>query len=221
MGYRPTEDGGFTLRTGAFHDLCEAARNDPGKPYFIVIDEINRGNLSKIFGELMMLIERDKRKARHAIRLAYSKEDDPPFHVPPNIHLIGTMNTADRSLALVDYALRRRFAFITMKPSYSNSKFKKWLERAAVSVRWIDLIIERMNSLNETIANDSANLGPGYCIGHSFFTPPSGEVIQDARAWYEDCIIFEIVPLLEEYWVDDPDTVQQQREMLLNDLPDS
>ena len=116
QGYRPTGDGGFELKDGPFLRFCKRAQPSPDCPFVLVIDEINRGNLSRIFGELLMLIEADKRKPEWAVQMAYSDEDTTPFHIPPNLYLIGTMNTADRSLALVDYALRRRFVFHTVEP---------------------------------------------------------------------------------------------------------
>ena len=127
-GYRPTEDGGFVLRDGPFLDFCERARKDGERPHVLLIDEINRGNLSRIFGELLMLIEADKRSKEWAVRLAYPRAGDERFHVPENLHLIGTMNTADRSLALVDYALRRRFAFFTVEPAFGQPRFLRHLE---------------------------------------------------------------------------------------------
>jgi hypothetical protein len=218
MGYRPCEGGGFELRNGLFFDFCMQAASDPENPYFLIIDEINRGNLSKIFGELMMLIEHDKRNPAYAVKLAYANPADPTFFVPPNLHLIGSMNTADRSLALVDYALRRRFAFIEMKPGFSHTNFESWQrEVAMLSPAWVDLIVTRMDALNSEIAIDNYNLGSGYCIGHSFFVPP-GE-IEDPAAWYCDVIEFEIFPLLQEYWIDAPGKAAEHRSALLANLP--
>lgn len=218
MGYRPCGGGGFELRNGLFYEFCEKASSDPEHPYFLIIDEINRGNLSKIFGELMMLIEHDKRDPAYAVKLAYANPTDPSFFVPSNLHIIGSMNTADRSLALVDYALRRRFAFIEMKPGFSHSNFESWQgEVAMLSPAWIELIVTRMESLNAEIANDSYNLGPGYCIGHSFFVP-SGK-IEDPAGWYRDVVEFEIFPLLQEYWIDTPGKAVEHRKSLLANLP--
>ncbi|MDF1660020.1 MAG: AAA family ATPase [Verrucomicrobiales bacterium] len=217
MGYRPDGEG-FTLKKGIFYDFCEQARLDPLKEHFLIIDEINRGNLSKIFGELLMLIEHDKRNLSDAVRLAYSDPEDPPFFVPPNLHLIGSMNTADRSLALVDYALRRRFAFIEMKPGFGHNKFEAWLEEEnGLSPSWIERIQQRMIALNDKISNDTYNLGAGYCIGHSFFCPPGK--VEDPVGWYRDVIQYEIYPLLQEYWIDTPDKANDARKALLADLP--
>ena len=103
QGYRPMEKG-FALRKGVFLDFCERALAEPGETFVFVIDEINRGNLSKILGELMLLIEPDKRAPEWGVKLAYALSADERFYVPPNLYLLGMMNTADRSLSLVDYA---------------------------------------------------------------------------------------------------------------------
>ena len=134
----------------------------------LVIDEINRGNLSKIFGELLMLIEPDKRSPAWSVQLAYSGDD---FHIPANLHLIGLMNTADRSLAMVDYALRRRFAFFTLDPQFQSPSFSTYLEELGVPTGLVSAIVSRFESLNSMIAADTTNLGRGFCIGHSFFCP--------------------------------------------------
>lgn len=200
-GYRPTEDGGFVLRDGPFLDFCERARKDCERPYVLLVDEINRGNLSRIFGELLMLIEADKRSPEWAVRLAYPADGGERFHVPDNLHLIGTMNTADRSLALVDYALRRRFAFFTVEPAFGQSQFRRHLEQQSVPPSVRQRIRERLSALNETIAEDS-DLGSGFRIGHSYFCdPPTGES-PDYDRWFEEIISFDIEPLLDEYWFD-------------------
>ncbi len=176
-GYRPTEDGGFVLRDGPFLDFCERVREDGDRPHVLLIDEINRGNLSRIFGELLMLIEADKRSEEWAVRLAYPRDGAERFHVPENLHLIGTMNTADRSLALVDYALRRRFAFFTVEPAFGQPQFQRHLEDLRVPAPVRRRIGERLSVLNEAIAGDS-DLGPGFRIGHSYFCdPPSSASI--------------------------------------------
>ncbi|MXX61225.1 MAG: AAA domain-containing protein [Holophagales bacterium] len=203
-GYRPTEEGGFVLRDGPFLDFCKRAREDPDLPYVLLIDEINRGNLSGIFGELLMLIEADKRSEEWAVRLAYSRGAGERFHVPENLYLIGTMNTADRSLALVDYALRRRFAFFTVEPAFGHPRFRRYLEDRRVPASFRTRIGERLGALNETIAGDS-DLGSGFRIGHSYFCdPPSGESADHDR-WFEEVVSFDIAPLLDEYWFDRPE----------------
>lgn len=213
QGYRPDGSGGFQLRSGTFHTLCRQAQRDPDRDYFLVIDEINRGNLSKIFGELMMLIESDKRGPSFAARLTYSENAEDTFHVPENLHLIGTMNTADRSLAMVDYALRRRFAFIDLKPEFNSPRFKAVLSARGCPDDLIQRIIHRMNALNATIQEDLRNLGRGYCIGHSFFCPGDG-VVPD-KDWYREVVEFEIEPLLREYWVDVEEKAIEERDKLL------
>jgi MoxR-like ATPase len=202
QGYRPTEAGGFKLRDGVFTRFCAAAASDPERDYVLIIDEINRGNLSKIFGELMLLIEQDKRNASWATRLAYAGPQDAKFHVPDNLFIIGMMNTADRSLSMVDYALRRRFAFVTLTPRFASPTFREHLRASAVPAPLIDRVVERMGQLNEAIAADTQNLGPGFQIGHSFFVPTDAATYSED--WYARIIDTEIRPLLEEYWFDEP-----------------
>ena len=202
QGFRPDDEGRFLLHNGVFYDFCRSASQMPEEPHVFVIDEINRGNLSKIFGELMLLIEPDKRGEDHGIRLAYGDSDSDPFHVPSNVYLIGTMNTADRSLSFVDYALRRRFAFVEMEPGFQSPVFSVALERRGVSTRLVNQIRSVMGSLNQMIEEDATNLGRGYRIGHSFFTPTRN--ISDSDAWFREILEFEIRPLIEEYWADDP-----------------
>jgi 5-methylcytosine-specific restriction enzyme B len=178
-----------------------------------IIDEINRGNLSKIFGELMLLIEADKRSPEYALALTYSKRGDDLFCIPPNIHLIGMMNTADRSLAMVDYALRRRFSFIDLKPEFASPKFRQYLLEMGVGKSLIDKIVDKMQYINHEIAEDTSNLGKGYCIGHSFFCPGTkGEFGED---WYREIIQFEIAPLIREYWFDKPEKAASTVDLLL------
>ena len=208
QGYRPAEEGGFKLKDGPFYRFCRKAAEDAEMKYVFIIDEINRGNLSKIFGELMMLIEADKRGSEFAIPLTYSESDTSPFHVPKNVYLLGMMNTADRSLAMVDYALRRRFAFVEALPQFGSRKFNEFMSPIVNPKKLLDFIITRMNELNEQIAGDTSNLGPGYCIGHSFFCPNGGHAPLD-QAWYDRVIRTEIAPLLREYWFDNPARADQ------------
>ncbi|GEM_PF-612134 len=213
QGFRPNSEGKFDLRNGAFYDFCRKAQRDPENPYVFIIDEINRGNLSKIFGEMFMLIEADKRGADYAMPLTYAQGLDDTFFIPSNIFIIGTMNTADRSLAMVDYALRRRFCFIDLKPAFESKKFRDFLTNAGVETEIIDKIIERMGQLNQRITEDQKNLGRGYCVGHSYFCPSDNNQAYGSD-WYENVIRTEIEPLLEEYWFDDPDKVQKRVEQL-------
>ncbi len=208
-GIRPKTDGGFEVMPGIFRKICDRATKAPERPYFLIIDEINRGNLAKILGELMMLIETDKRG--HTVTLASSGDE---FSVPSNLHLIGTMNTADRSLAMVDHALRRRFAFLTLEPGFDQPAFSEHLKRHGVKPAYIERIRICMAAVNREIAEATNHLGPGYRIGHSFFTPV--EPVDDFETWYADIVEHEILPLLEEYWMDDGDTVGRFRAILLN-----
>lgn len=197
MGYKPTETG-FKLQEGVFYRFCKKARKDLSNKYFFIIDEINRGNLSKIFGELMMLIEGDKRG--ETIKLAYRDEE---FGIPDNVYIIGMMNTADRSLALMDYALRRRFSFFDVSPAFESPKFKAYLERYITSQDIVDKVISRLTELNNKIADEeTSGLGKGFCIGHSYFCVPPVED-QTPEQWYKSIVTYEIAPLLDEYWWDD------------------
>lgn len=209
QGIRPSRDG-FTIKNGVFYDFCKKAASEPNQKYFFIIDEINRGNLSKIFGELMMLIESDKR-GKHSLPLTYSEKDDPEFSVPENLYIIGNMNTADRSLAIVDYALRRRFRFITLEPKF-NERFKDFLSSKGFKKDFIEKITFKINSLNEKIEEDK-NLGRGFLIGHSFFC---GAKRGTEREWFENIVKFEIEPLLEEYWFDDNEKVKKEINLLLS-----
>jgi len=213
-GYRPTEGGGFALRKGLFRDFCKKALDNSTQDYVLVIDEINRGNLSKIFGELLMLIEPDKRSPAWNVQLAYSGDD---FHVPANLHLIGLMNTADRSLAMVDYALRRRFAFFTLDPQYQSAGFSSYLEELGASRALVSAIVTRFGALNEAIAKDTTNLGRGFCVGHSFFCSAGPQITLD-EAWYQRVVKTEVAPLLREYWFDRPTQAQDTIDQLLDKL---
>ena len=196
QGFRPTRTG-LERRDGVFHQFARLARNNPDRDWFFIIDEINRGNLAKIFGELLMLIESDKRGPAHAIPLTYSEGPDETFHLPANLHFIGTMNTADRSLAMVDYALRRRFAFVTLEPALDSPAFATWLKERSASDELIARIRAKVGTLNAVIEKER-DLGPGFRIGHSFFCPQEGHPPDEA--WYREVIAGEIQPLLEEYF---------------------
>lgn len=215
QGYRPTATG-FQLRNGLFMQFCEKAADDPDRTYVFIIDEINRGNLSKIFGELMMLIEADKRSRQFAVPLTYSGNEDERFFIPPNVFILGLMNTADRSIAIVDYALRRRFAFVELRPEFESTGFATHMQSIGAPDDLTKKIIARMTQLNAAIAKDVANLGSGYCIGHSFFcarpalTAPNEE-------WYRSIIQSEIAPLLREYWFDEPAAAETWTRTLLAD----
>ena len=215
QGFRPNSEAKFDLKNGAFYEFCRKAQRDPGNPYVFIIDEINRGNLSKIFGEMFMLIEADKRGPDYAMPLTYAQSLYDTFFIPDNLYIIGTMNTADRSLAMVDYALRRRFCFINLEPAFGNEKFKKFLVNRGVEETVVDKVIDRMMQLNKRIAEDQKNLGRGYCVGHSYLCPSDKHQVYD-NAWYENVVRTEIEPLLEEYWFDDPDKARKRVEQLLS-----
>lgn len=193
MGFRPSTEG-FELKRGAFYNFCKKAEIDEDNDYFFIIDEINRGNLSKIFGELFMLIENDKRGV--SLQLLYSDEK---FSVPKNIYIIGMMNTADRSLAMLDYALRRRFAFFELKPGFNTEGFRAY--RAHLENEKFDKLIACVERLNNEISNDES-LGEGFCIGHSYFCSLFPETIDDQVL--SGIVEYELIPLLKEYWFDEP-----------------
>jgi len=208
MGYRP--DGNeFRLVDGPFYKFCkEAEIDDEERPYFFIIDEINRGNLSKIFGELLMLVEGDKRGENNALRLLYKNEQ---FSVPTNVHIIGMMNTADRSLAMIDYALRRRFAFFDMEPAFSSEGFKA--RQTKIQNPKFDALIAEIELLNKVISED-ASLGVGFRIGHSYFC--TNDIVDDE--WLSSVIEYELLPLLSEYWFDEPSKVESWTIRLRNSI---
>ncbi len=210
QGLRPDGTGGFKLKNGVFYEFCRLAQRQPAIDHFFIIDEINRGNVSAIFGELLLLIESDKRGRLHEIPLTYNESLEEGFSVPENLYIIATMNTADRSLVPIDYALRRRFAFVYLSPLF-NEKFKKHLIGQGLPEKFVQQLIEALLRLNQQIAQDH-QLQKGFQIGHSYFCHfPIGE---DPYRWYNRLIKLEITPLLEEYWFDQPDSVVQAIEML-------
>ena len=202
IGYKPN-DKNFELKNGVFYDFCQKAASDMDNDYFFIIDEINRGNISKIFGELLMLIESDNRDAE--IILSYNNES---FTVPNNLYIIGMMNTADRSIAVIDYALRRRFCFIDIEPAFENEKFKNYLKNQNVNDNLINKIIKRFTDLNNIIKKDRT-LGKGYTIGHSYFC----DKLDDEE--YKNIIEYEIAPTLREYWFDNDEKAEKEIKRLL------
>jgi 5-methylcytosine-specific restriction protein B len=211
QGLRPTLKGGFDIKEGIFYNFCLRASAHLDRPFFFIIDEINRGNLSKIFGELMMLIEADKRGEKFALKLTYSEDEEDRFHVPPNLYIIGTMNTADRSLAIVDYALRRRFAFVNMHPEYGEP-FRLFLLEKGITLTYIEHICTSLTKVNKRISEDN-NLGEGFQIGHSYFcTYVKGE---NEELWWNNILRFEIKPLLQEIWFDNSDRVSEMLKILI------
>jgi hypothetical protein len=209
QGIRPTING-FKIVPGVFFRFCQKAIAHPDMQFFFIIDEINRGNLSKIFGELLMLIESDKRNKKFAIKLTYSEIEDDKFFIPENLFIIGTMNTADRSLAIVDYALRRRFAFISLQPDFGNN-FISFLKSSGLSNSIIEHISSSVYKVNEKIKSDP-NLGDGFQIGHSYFCDFNNTLNEDI--WWQEIIDFELKPLLEEIWFDELNNVTDMVKLL-------
>jgi len=225
-GYRPSGDGGFTLEPGVFYDFCtgiaktdeanyiscinsddEEVRKEADKfKYFFIIDEINRGRIEKIMGELMFLLENDKRGEEFSIKLTYSGEN---FYVPKNVFIIGMMNTADRSLAMMDYALRRRFSFVPISPVFENDGFINYIKKDDAALG--EKILSEMKALNIDIKND---LGSGFQIGHSFLCN-CNKITED---WYRSVLKYEIIPLLDEYWFDNE---KQHSKWVKGLLPDA
>jgi len=213
QGIRPDGVGGFRVQDGVFKLFCQRAAKDSGQEYVFIIDEINRGNLSKILGELMMLIEHDKRGPEYQVNLTYSPEEK--FYVPENVRIIGMMNTADRSLALVDYALRRRFNFIEVVPGFESSKFTQDLHDRNIHPDRAKTIVDGMLNLNKSIA-EAKELGAGFLIGHSYFC--GATKIADQKAWLHDIYELEIGPLLREYWFDNQKKSEEVLTKLSKDL---
>ena len=213
-GWRPAGDGRLKLENGPFLQIAEAARKEPTEKYVIVIEEINRGHPAQIFGELLTLLEADKRNPDEALELCYPKEDGERFFIPENLYVIGTMNIADRSLALVDLALRRRFAFVDLEPAFGEP-WKKWVhDKFDIDLKTLSEIEIRIRSLNDKISDES-DLGPQFRIGHSYVTPANGTVIEDAYDWFRQVVNTEIGPLLDEYWFDNLDDARKAKEALL------
>lgn len=201
MGYKPVEDG-FELKYGIFYRFCQKAANQPDKEFFFIIDEINRGNMSKIFGELLMLIEKDYRGTKAT--LAYNGLS---FSVPRNLYIIGMMNTADRSLAMIDYALRRRFSFFEVEPGFDSEGFIHY--QNGLNNETLNELISKVKDLNHEIALDKS-LGKGFCIGHSYFC--GRDVCTDE--WLHSIVNYDILPMLSEYWFDDPNKLQRWENIL-------
>lgn len=213
-GWRPAGDGKLTLVDGPFLEMVDAAKKDPNKKYVLVIEEINRGNPAQIFGEMLTLLEADKRTPKEALELSYRREEGERVFIPDSLYVIGTMNIADRSLALVDLALRRRFAFIDLEPTFGKP-WCDWVhEKCSVALDVLTDIEKRVQSLNDEISADTS-LGPQFRIGHSYVTPPLGVSIDDGRNWFRQVVETEIGPLLDEYWFEAPDKAEQARQRLL------
>lgn len=215
-GWRPTGEGKLALVDGVFMEAIHAALRAPDAKFVVVIEEINRGNPAQIFGELLTLLEAGKRTPSEAIELCYPDADGKrrAVHVPENLYVIGTMNVADRSLALVDMALRRRFAFVDLEPCLGDA-WRRWVTARGMDASLAAAIEARFEALNRTIAND-ARLRQQFCIGHSYVTPTEALEDGSTRQWFIDVVETEIRPLLEEYWFDAPDDARKACEQLLH-----
>lgn len=213
-GWRPSGDGKLTLSDGPFLEIINQAKKDASNKYVIVIEEINRGNPAQIFGEMLTLLEADKRTPTQALELSYRRNSSERVFIPDNLYVIGTMNIADRSLALVDFALRRRFAFIDLQPAFGKP-WQDWVnEKAGIEINLLAKIEERLLALNEDISNDPS-LGSQFVIGHSYVTPAFDNKINDASNWYKSVVTTEIGPLLDEYWFDNLERSKKAKEKLV------
>ena len=212
-GWRPCGDGKLALVDGIFVEAIEAAASEPDRPFVLVIEEVNRGNPAQIFGEMLTLLENTKRRPSEAMELAYRKAPGERVHVPANLYVIGTMNIADRSLAIVDLALRRRFAFVDLEPKLGPAWHSWCIERGIDEAMLAD-IKTRIDALNAEIAS-AVSLGPQFRVGHSYVTPDIDEMIGDSRAWFRAKVETEIGPLLDEYWYDAQETARAARAKLL------
>jgi len=216
-GWRPSGDGKLSLVDGPFMELVNVAKEKPSDRFVMVIEEINRGNPAQIFGEMLTLLEADKRTPNAALELCYQREENENVFIPNNLYVIGTMNIADRSLALVDFALRRRFAFVTLEPTFGD-RWLEWVHKNfQIPMDFLKEIKYRINKLNEIISTDP-HLGPQFKVGHSFITPPRGIRIIDHLQWFRQVVDTEIRPLLEEYWFDALDKAADEAKKLIEDL---
>lgn len=211
-GYRPSSDGKLELVDGPFLNIANQAKNDPDANYVIVIEEINRGNPAQIFGEMLTLLEASKRNPQEALELTYGNEKG--FYIPDNLYVIGTMNIADRSLAMVDFALRRRFAFFDLKPNFDDEWLEYMKDKSGISEeklqKWQNCMIE----LNKKISDDQA-LGPAFTIGHSYLTTSQSIKDDQADKWFTTIVKTEIMPLLEEYWFRGTEQIKEAKDILL------
>jgi len=218
-GWRPSGDSDSPLKLvdGPFLTAVEGARNEPARDLVVVIEEINRGNPAQIFGEMLTLLEADKRSRDEALALSYPRHGDERVHIPDNLYVVGTMNVADRSLALVDLALRRRFAFVDLEPIFGDP-WRRWVsEKFGLDTEFLDDVGRRLTTLNQTIADDDL-LGPQFRVGHSVVTPSSETDATNPIQWFTQVVETEIGPLLDEYWFDDTDRARSAKEDLLKEL---
>lgn len=216
-GWRPSGEGKLTLVDGPFMEVITTAIDDPESKYVIVIEEINRGNPAQVFGEMLTLLETDKRTPDEALELSYRKSAGERVYIPSNLYVIGTMNIADRSLALVDLALRRRFAFIDLEPTLGKA-WRDWVQtKNDIDSEFLDDIEQRINALNDEVAIDPS-LGAQFQVGHSYVTPAVGMNITDAKEWFGEVVETEIGPLLDEYWFDDLEKSRKAQKRLMEGL---
>lgn len=214
-GYRPSSKG-LVITDGVFLQVVEAAKAKPNTPHVLIIEEINRGNPAQVFGEMLTLLENTKRSSDDAMELAYRRFPGERVHVPANLYLIGTMNIADRSLALVDLALRRRFAFISLTPLL-NHAWANWCQKCGLDLQSVKRFSDKIEALNARISEDRT-LGEQFRIGHSYVTPSMDADIGDANGWFREIVATEIGPLLDEYWFDAPDQAKDAVSELLKGL---
>jgi 5-methylcytosine-specific restriction protein B len=215
-GWRPFGDGRLALVDGILMQAIDAAKSEQDIPFVLVIEEINRGNPAQIFGEMLTLLEETKRSPSEGMELAYRKEPGERVHIPKNLFVIGTMNVADRSLAIVDLALRRRFAFVDLEPRLGPA-WRSWCSDRGLDEAILREIESRITSLNAEITS-ATSLGPQFRIGHSFVTPDIEETISDADGWFRAKVETEIGPLLDEYWYDAPETARAAKAKLMTQL---
>lgn len=216
-GWRPSGEGKLELIDGPFLQMIKSTSKEGDVKSVLVIEEINRGHPAQIFGEMLTLLEADKRTPSEALELCYRREPGERVFIPGNLYVIGTMNIADRSLALVDLALRRRFAFVNLEPRL-GSVWKAWVgKNYGIDGGFLDEIERRISALNEQISAD-ASLGRQFRVGHSYVTPPVGSQIADARRWFIHVVNTEIGPLLDEYWFDAGEKAQEARRRLAEGL---
>jgi 5-methylcytosine-specific restriction protein B len=216
-GWRPSGEGRLSLVDGPFMEMIKTAIDDPESKYVIVIEEINRGNPAQVFGEMLTLLEADKRSPNEALELSYRKTAGERVYIPSNLYVVGTMNIADRSLALVDLALRRRFAFIDLEPTLGKV-WRDWVrDKNGIDSEFLDNIEQRISALNDEITKDPS-LGAQFQIGHSYVTPAVGMDITDAKEWFVEVVETEIGPLLDEYWFDDLEKSRKAQKRLTEGL---
>jgi 5-methylcytosine-specific restriction protein B len=216
-GWRPGSDGKLTLVDGPFLEMVERANAAPDVPHVVLVEEINRGNPVQVFGELLTLIEAGKRSPREALHLAYPRTSDETVHVPSNLYIIGTMNLADRSLAIMDLAFRRRFGFVSLAPALNDSWMQWMTSKHNVDAAHLEAVRRRFDAMNASIRDDST-LGAEFMLGHSFVTPPAEEHVDSYLSWFRAVVTTEIAPTLKEYWFEDPTSAAAELSKLVEGM---